>query len=353
MPYRPQVRAAALLSVALLAVVATAPPLRAQPAPVERTGDWSRAEPAAKGLDPEAVAAGVRALGAMTGVRCLLVVAGGELVVEEGFGGADPAALHNLKSASKSLLSLLTGIALERGDLPGLDAPLAELLGRELGGGRETIRLRHLLTMTSGLASTSGAGYGAWVAADDWTTAALAQPLLSPPGETFRYSTGNSHLLAAVLERATGEDLLDVARRTLFAPLGVGRVSWQESPEGVRFGGNNLSMAPRDLARVGLMLLNGGSWNGERVVPEGWIRQATASHAVPPQDWAERYGEYGYLWWLPRDHDGAYAAVGYGGQFLYVAPAAGVAVVLTSTLESKGADWDRRVLEIFRRQFAG
>lgn len=346
-------RRRALLSLLLLLLAAAALPLAAQPAPVERSGDWTRAEPAAKGLDPEAMAAGVRELRGMAGVRTLQVVAGGELVVDEGFAGADPGAPHNLKSASKSLLSLLTGIALERGLLPGLEATVAELLGRELTDGKGEIRLRHLLTMTSGLESTSGPNYGAWVSAGDWTRAALARPLLSPPGEDFRYSTGNSHLLAAALERAAGEDLLAYARRELFEPLGMGPVTWQESPEGVRFGGNNLSAAPRDLARLGLMLLNEGRWNGRRVVPAEWIERSTETHAVPPQEWVERYGEYGYLWWLPRGHGGAFVAVGYGGQFLYVAPAAGVAVVLTSTLEGKGAAWDRRVLEIFRQRFAG
>lgn len=286
-------------------------------------------------------------------MRTLLVVADGALVVEEGFGGADPGAPHNMKSASKSLLSLLTGIAIEQGKLRGADERVAPLLGRELAGGREEIRLRHLLSMTSGLKSTSGPGYGAWVSAGDWTAAALDQPLLGPPGEAFRYSTGNSHVLAAVLERATGGDLLDFARRELFDPLGIGRVTWQESPEGVRFGGNNLSMSPRNLARVGWMLLQDGRWDDRQVVPADWIERSTRQRAETPEEWSERYGDYAWLWWLPRGHGDAYTAVGYGGQFLYVAPEAGVAVVLTSTLEGKGTQWDQKVLEIFRQRFAG
>lgn len=289
----------------------------------------------------------------MPGVRALLVVAGGELVVEEGFGGGDPGELHNVKSASKSLLSLLTGIAVEEGELRGVDERVAPLLGRDLADGKGEIRLRHLLSMTTGLESTSGEGYGAWVSAGDWTAAALGRPLLGPPGEGFRYSTGNSHVLAAVLERATGGDLLDFARRELFDPLGIGRVSWQESPEGVRFGGNNLSMTPRDLARVGWMLLQGGRWGDRQVVPAEWIERSTRQRMQTPEEWGERYGDYAWLWWLPRGHGEAYTAVGYGGQFLYVAPEAGVAVVLTSTQEGKGTEWDQKVLAVFREHFAG
>jgi len=339
-------------------LVINVPALAAESPSVEAGGGWARAEPAEVGLDPESVAAGVEEIGSMPGVRTLLVVADGALVVEEAFGGsgpgnADPGAPHNMKSASKSLLSLLTGIAVEEGKLRGVDERVAPLLGRELAGGREEIRLRHLLSMSSGLESTSGDGYGAWVSTDDWTAAALGRPLLGPAGEGFRYSTGNTHLLAAVLERATGDDLLAYARRELFDPLGIGAVSWQESPEGVRFGGNNLSMAPRDLARVGWMLLQGGRWGERQVVPEGWIELSTRQRMETPEGWGERYGDYAWLWWLPRGHGGAYTAVGYGGQFLYVAPEAGVAVVLTSTLEGKGTEWDWKVLEIFHRRFAG
>lgn len=353
----PAALAAALAALLLPALVAPATAGAAEPAPVERTGEWTSAAPADRGLDPEAVAAGVREIGDQPGTRSLLVVAGGELVVEETFRGGSTRAPHNLKSASKSLLSALVGIALERGVLPGLDAPVAELLPDALpsdaGDGRRRIELEHLLTMTAGLASTSGEHYGAWVSRDDWVRAALERPLEGPPGDAFRYSTGNTHLLSAILTGAAPGSTADFARRHLFDPLGVGEVSWSRSPEGIPFGGNNLTMSARDLARVGLLYLNGGTWDGGRVVAADWVERSTSRHVETPPDWAERYGDYGYLWWLPRGHDGAYAAVGYGGQILYVAPEAGVIVVLTSTLSGKGTAWDQRVMEIFRTRFAG
>lgn len=330
------------------------------PSPVQQPGgEWSFAEPRDHGLDAESVAAGVREIAQQPGVRTLLVVAGGELVVEESWGGASTRRPHNAKSASKSLLSALAGIDLEAGRLPGLEATLGRLLPGAVpdgeGGGPSptaAVTLRDLLTMTSGLESTSGSHYGTWVASGNWTRAALARPRVADPGEEFVYSTGNTHVLAAVLEEAVDADLLDHARRQLFDPLGIGTVTWQESPEGVRFGGNNLSLAPQDLARFGLLYLQEGRWGERQVVPADWVRESTRHHVDTPPDWEQRYGDYGYLWWLPKDHGGAYVAVGYGGQFVYVAPRAGVVVVLTSTLEGKGTAWDRRVLGIFRDRFA-
>jgi CubicO group peptidase (beta-lactamase class C family) len=314
------------------------------------------ADPAEHGLDPAQVAAGVREIAAQPGVRTLLVVAGGELVVEEAWGGASTRQPSNLMSASKSMLSALVGVALDEGALSGLDATVAELLPRALpedAGGKRSITLRHLLTQTSGLASTSGEHYGAWVSTGDWSRAALARPLLEPPGEEFRYSTGNTHLVAAMLAAAAGEDLLAYARRELLDPLGIGAVAWDESPEGVRFGGNGLAMTPRDAARFGLLYLQGGHWGGAQVVPADWVESSTRVQTRTPPEWAQRYGDYGYLWWVPRGPGGDFTAVGYGGQFVHVAPRAGVVVVLTSTIESKGAQWDRRVLGIVRDRFAG
>jgi CubicO group peptidase (beta-lactamase class C family) len=284
----------------------------------------------------------------------LLVVAGGDVVVDRGFGGGRNDRLWNLKSASKSLLSALVGIAVEEGKLPGLDAPLSELLPGELpegadGKARGRITLRHLLTQTTGLESTSGPAYGAWVSSDDWTRAALARPLLTPPGEEFRYSTGNTHLVSAVLTEATGTSTLAYARSRLLDPLGIGEITWERSPEGVYLGGNQLSMTAKDFARFGLLYLHGGKWNGQQLVPTTWVTESTEKHVETGPDWQDRYGDYGYLWWVPRGHDGAYLAVGYGGQYLYVAPQTDLIVVMTATLEGKGAEWDRRALELIQR----
>lgn len=330
------------LAVVLLAIVRPA-----------GAADWPTSTPADQNLDPDRLDRGLDRLMALDGLRSVLVVRNGRLVAERG----PTARSTNIKSASKSLLSALVGIALERGELESLDQTVADLLpdrAANLPEAKRRITLGNLLSMESGLESTSGDAYGAWVASRDWATAALGQPTDGTPGETFAYSTGNSHLVAAILTRATGEDLLAYARRHLLEPLDMTVTAWDRAPEGVRFGGNNLSMSPRDLARLGQLYLQGGRWGERQIVPEAWVERSTRRHAV---GWPHRYGAYGYLWWIPPGADDEpwswFAAIGYGGQFLVVVPELDMVVVTTATLEGKGEAWDGRAFEILRDDVFG
>jgi len=339
------------------ALLAALPLLLLATPPVARAGVWPSSSPAAEGLDQEALDRGVEQLVALGGVRSVLVVRHGRIVADRSFGGpgrnAEP---YNFKSASKSLLSALVGIALDRGVFGerGLDATVGELLpddARDLPKDKRRITLENLLSMEAGLRSTSRDRYGAWVAHDDWVAAALAEPLVAPPGTAFDYSTGDTHLLSAILTKATGKSTLELARSWLMRPIGGDVASWDRAPEGTYFGGNNLYMTPRDLARLGQLYLQGGRWGGEQVVPAAWVGTSTERHAT---GWPDRYGAYGYLWWIPPDDPWeSYAAIGYGGQFLYVVPELDMLVVMTSTLESKGAAWDRAAFRIFRDQIFG
>ncbi len=272
------------------------------------------------------------------------MVAAGRTLFEERWDGGGPGDAVNIKSASKSLISALVGIALERGDLASLNTPVAELLPEAFAGADErkrSITLGHLLSMQSGLESTTGTGYGPWVSSRDWVRHAVARPLVAAPGSEFIYSTGNSHLLSAVLARATGKPTREFAREVLLEPLGIS-ASWSQDPQGTDFGGNELRMTPRALARFGQLYLQGGAWEGRQLVPAAWVAESTSRHA---EGWPDRYGAYGYLWWLPPGRPGgAFMAVGYGGQFLYVVPEREMVVVITSTLEGKGAPWDRKLL---------
>ena len=312
--------------------------------------DWRTASPESQGLDPERLARGVERVRGLSGSRSLLVVRNARIVAEASFAGGDlNRRPHDVKSASKSLLSALVGIALEEGWIDGLDAPLAGLLPRYAEGlapekGRVT--LAHVLSMSPGLASTSGEHYGAWVSTGDWTRAALARPMTADPGEEFTYSTGSSHLVSAILTEASGKSTLELAREHLLGPVGIEVHSWQRAPEGYYLGGNSVRMTPRDLARLGQLYLQEGRWNGRQVVPAAWVRESTRRHA---EGWPWRYGAYGYLWWLPPDDPwDSYAAVGYGGQFLYVVPELRMLLVMTSTIAGKGEEWDRRAFAIFR-----
>ncbi|HEX2254640.1 MAG TPA: serine hydrolase [Thermoanaerobaculia bacterium] len=340
-------------------------------ASVERPGgDWTMVSPESHGLDAALLAEGVRRIGAEPGTRTLLVVHRGELVVEETFRGGRTDRPHNVKSVSKSLLGAAVGVALEQGVFTGLDQPLAELLPDALPAGEEgrrkgAITLRHLLTQTPGLEPTSGEHYGAWVSSRNWVRAALARPLLSPPGEDFRYSTGNTHLLSAALARAAGTTSRAFLEEHVAGPIGLDIADWARDPQGVHLGGNELSTTPRDLARFALLALGRGRWGERQVVPEDWMQASLGRQTETTPEWQERYGDYGYLWWIPRTGTGSsevqgrevpgreapsreVLAAGYAGQFVWLVPEADLAVILTSDHQAKGAAWDERVLATFR-----
>jgi CubicO group peptidase (beta-lactamase class C family) len=215
----------AVLTLALLLVVpTTAPAVRARQAP-----DFSAVWEAAAGL-PQ--------------LYSLLVSRGGETLFEYYRRGHGPTRLANVKSASKSVIATLVGIAIHRGLVPGLDEPIVRWFPelREHEDPRKRgITVEDLLTMRSGLASTSGGNYGAWVNSRNWLAYALNRPMVSDPGTSMEYSTGTSHILSAVLTRATGQSTRQFANEVLGRPLGFTFANWLRDPQGIYFGGNESS----------------------------------------------------------------------------------------------------------------
>lgn len=265
-------------------------------------------------------------------LRSLLVSLDGNLIVEQYFRGARASTPANIKSASKSVLSALVGRALALGHLRDIAEPIATYLGPELGAAadprKRTITIEHLLTMKTGLESTSGRNYGRWVQSANWVRFALGRQLLADPGTTMEYSTGNSHLLSALLTRATGQSTWQFAQQALTRPLGFSVPPWPRDPQGVYFGGNDMLMTPRQMMAFGELYRNDGRVGDTRLLPDGWV----ARSAVPRG--RSRWGsdrEYGYSWWI-RDLAGerAFYAWGYGGQFIFVVPGAKMVIVTTS-----------------------
>lgn len=234
----------------------------------------------------------------------------------------------NVKSVSKTLLALLTGIAIEQGKIAGTDARVLPLLGRApTGDARDDLTVGHLLSMQTGLMRTSGADYGAWVSSGNWVDYVLEGDLAGQPGGRFLYSTGGWHVLGAVLARATGQSLLSLARAGLGQPLGIEMPPWVRDPQGRYLGGNEMALSPRGLARVAQMALDGGRWNGVQVVPEAWLARSWEPRARSPFSG----DQYGYGWFLARlgGADVAYGR-GYGGQMLAVVPEQRLAIAITS-----------------------
>ncbi|MDO5632588.1 MAG: serine hydrolase [Paracoccus sp. (in: a-proteobacteria)] len=201
------------------------------------------------------------------------------------------------------------------------------LLGHApFGDARDGLTVGHLLTMQTGLASTSGANYGAWVSSRDWVESALARPE-GAPGGRFIYSTGGWHVLGAALARASGISLHAMARDWLRAPLDIAIPRWIADSQGRYLGGNDMAVSPLALARIGDMVLNGGRMGDRQVVSRAWI---TAS--MQPRTRSPFSGDqYGYGWFLTRlDGQPAAYARGYGGQMLVVVPSRRLSIAITS-----------------------
>jgi CubicO group peptidase (beta-lactamase class C family) len=189
------------------------------------------------------------------------------------------------------------------------------------------VTIGNLLSMQSGLERTSGENYGRWVSSRDWIRYALSRPFVEEPGGPMLYSTGNSHILSAALTRSSGRSTYALAQEWLAIPLGIDIPSWPRDPQGFYFGGNDMMMSPRALARFGELYRNEGVLDGRRILPEKWIRESWTPRTTSP--WSGN--PYGYGWFLAEiDGHPTRFAWGYGGQMLYVIPDLGLTIAMTS-----------------------
>jgi CubicO group peptidase (beta-lactamase class C family) len=275
-------------------------------------------------LDPA-----IKAATELPRLHSLLVSRRGELILERYFNGRRAATSSNIKSVSKSLISALVGIASDR-KLLDVKQPIGRYFPDAFvaaDGPKRAITIEDLLTMRSGLESTSNRNYGAWVQSRNWVRHALARPLIATPGSEMIYSTGNTHLLSAILAKATGRSTWQFAQEGLAKPLGFTLAQWPRDPQGIYFGGNDMLMTPRQMLAFGELYLNDGRVGGRQVVSENFVEESFV-----PRGRSRISGrEYGYGWWI-RDMAGrrAHYAWGFGGQYIILVPSLDLVVVSTS-----------------------
>lgn len=300
------------------------------------------------GLDSVRIAEAFARASDLPRLRTLLVARHGELLAELHAGGPPPDVPVNVKSVSKSILSALVGIAIAEGHLSGAGQPIAgffeEYLEPDGDPRKRSITIAHLLSMQSGLERTSGGNYGRWVTSPNWVRYAITRPMVAEPGGRRIYSTGNSHLLSAVLTEATGRSTWDYARSKLAEPLGIALPRWRTDPQGIYFGGNEMLLSPRAMVRIGELYRNGGRHGDRQIVPSWWVRESLTRWTP-----ARRPGDgYGYSWFLSevRGYPMFYAW-GYGGQFIFVVPDLELTVVSTAdTNVARGGSHLREVRRI-------
>lgn len=300
---------------------------------------------------PPDLSGAFRRAGEVGPISSLLVSRAGERLGERYYHGASASTVVNVKSASKSVLSALVGIAIDRGDVRGTDQAAAELLPEAFESvddpRKRRITVGHLLSMQAGLETTSFGNYGPWVSSSDWVGWALDRPMECAPGSCWEYSTGNTHLLSAILTEATGTDTRTFAARHLLGPLGIPARPWDRSPRGYYLGGNNMGFRPEELLRIGEMYLNEGRWQGRQIVSAGWIRRSLTPRAVS----SFNGNDYGYGWWSRRvAGERVWYAWGYGGQYLFLVPDLELAVVATTDLARERRRWDadRTIFSLLR-----
>jgi len=269
-------------------------------------------------------------------IKSFMVQQDGELLIEEYRKGMHAGRPTNIKSASKSIMSLLIGIAIEQGRLDGVKQNIGEFFPDYFkahpDAEKQSITLQDLLTMRAGLASTSRDNYGRWVLSDNWVEFVLRQPLVEKPGGEMVYSTGSTHLLSVILTRATGMSTREFANKFLFEPLHISIGGWDRDPQGNYMGGNNIALSPSALLKIGTMVINKGVYQQKQIVPRDWIDESMQIYThsqFNPYD-------YGYLWWQRELNDYTVLfAWGNGGQYIMMLPALGTVISITSHSESR------------------
>lgn len=302
-------------------------------------GSWPRAKPASLGMSADAVREHESLCEKSGADACLIVYR--DTVVSEYEGPGFRLPMYAM-SSTKSVTSLLVGMLIDDGRIPSLDTPVSRYLPSWSEGDKARVTLRHLLTHSSGLKrrSTKEDGSVGWAQAKN--RAVIDLPLSWPPGTRFEYSNEGVQLLSPILDAAAGEPIQRYARRRLFEPLGLRNTAFSVDAKGHAWTYADLKTTPRDLARIGALMLHGGVWRGSRILSREWIAQAT-SPAIDLQP------ECGLLWWIVGRPRG-FAARGYLGNNLYVFPELDLVVVRMQARPSPApATYEAAALPLFER----
>ncbi len=341
------------------------------------TGDgWTTAPLSEVGMDEKPINELLNRLSRPEGrdISGLVVVKDGKLVFETNYPGDDLIftdkqsfmrrnfdrdTKHCLTSSSKSVTSIMFGIALDQGKISSVDERLFASLpdyARLSNPFKNQITLRDLLTMTSGLAwdegtfpySDSRNNLVEMAFSDDPVEYILEKPMIGKPGETFLYSSGVTNLLGAVINRKTGTPLAEYAAENLFQPLGITDYEWQSFPKvpEMAVASSLLYLKPRDMAKIGQLMLQEGRWEGKQVVSAQWVRESTAASVPLPIDYGPGFQNtgYGYQWWhgkFTKGNTDVFYSSGWGGQFIFIMPGINTVVVMT------GSNYDHPYNDMF------
>ena len=282
-------------------------------------------------------------------IDSILIVRNGYMVMDAYFYPYSRGQKHIIHSCTKSIMSALIGIAIDKGYIQNVDQSITDFFPDKefanMDDLKKSITLENLLMMASGLKCRDSylyrwAGMYEMRNSNDWAQYVLDLPMAEAPGEKFEYCNGVSYLLSVIIQNTTKIKSLDFARKHLFEPLGIIDVDWETSPQGIDVGYGEMWLKPHDMAKFGWLFLNKGRWGNKQIVPTAWVEASTRGHID-----ATLFDQYGYQWWV--DTAEFYMAVGYKGQFIFIVPDKNIVVVFTSDLPDRDFPIPRGLLQNF------
>jgi len=305
------------------------------------SGVWRTSPPEEQGMDSEMLARMFQQVkDQQLNLHSLLIIRNGYLVTEAYFHPYNPDQPQYLASVTKSVISTLVGIAIQKGYIQDIDQTLVSYFPdrtiANLDARKKAITLRDMLTLTAGL-TCGKAFFSDMEQSNDWVQFMLDAPMAEQPGTKFNYCGGAVHLLSAILQKTTGMSTLDFANRFLFEPIGIAGVPeprWPTDPQGISLGPGGLYLTPRDMAKLGYLYLQNGSWGDRQILSADWVKSATTSHTTKDNGLG-----YGYLWTVDPAQ-GSYSALGLAGQQIIVVPSQNLVIVFTGSLPSTQPDMD-------------
>ena len=296
------------------------------------TNGWQTSTPEEQGLDSAKLAEGLRQIQQKKiPIHSLLIVRNDKVLLDATFYPYDGQTPHSVASVTKSLTTLLIGIAIDQDKLKLDDKMLSFFPDATIAnpdGGKNDITIKDLATMTSGFdcqADPNEPTVAAMEASPNWVQFGLDLPMAYKPGTHWVYCGVGMHLLSAILEKAAGMTALEFARQNLFKPLGIQEIYWPTDPQGVNHGAGNIRMLPSDMAKIGFLYLHDGMWDGKQIVSSSWVQESVKKQFAAPNG-----DRYGFGWWSSVNDTGmSFFAQGNGGQRIVVNPGYNSIVVTT------------------------
>lgn len=313
------------------------------------TSGWTTASLDDYEIDENAVNAAVENIATdEPKIQGVLMAKNGQIVFEQYWGEGYQEFYSHVWSVTKSFTSTAIGIAIDEGLIANVDVKLSEIFPEYFNLDvncegwaaffntedcrRNNISIRHALTMSTGVSwnELTSLENSEWQNSENWLADVLSLPQQSEPGSSFNYNSGTSHILSGIINRVSGQNLESYLQDRAFQAIGLNVALWEQSGEGNSLGGFGLHLTARQMAKLGLLFSRNGEWDGEQIVSENWVSEATQEQ-ISANTFGFTAGSYGYQWWItPIDGIEVFSAIGFGGQYIVVAPELDVVVVIKS-----------------------